>query len=221
MPFFSMRKQTKQQNSPPFLYGHKASLTFFVFIPRPSPIWPVSEPAQNATASARVESLAEAKDLHKDYQLARPVHTTVSDAAKNATPTQRLEVLANAKSYAPLKIKPNSDWDWSEWVSDLSEAAKNASASDRILNLANPKAPHRSYKEGRPVIWNVPEAAKKTLPSLRVQQLARPKSRSQYNEDYDSNAWRVSQGAKSAQATPRIGELAMPIPRKVRSKKVA
>jgi len=188
---------------------------------RPSAIWPVSEAAMKATASGRVETLSEPKALHKDYQPCRQVQTVVSEAAMKTEPSQRMEALAQPKTYAPLKIKSNSEWDWSEWESDLTEAAKNATASDRVLVLSNPKLPHRSYKEGRPVIWEVSQSAQKALPSLRVQQLARPKSRSQYNEDYDANAWKVSQGAKSAQATPRIAELAVPIPRKVRSKKVA
>ena len=187
---------------------------------RPSAIWPVSEAAMKASASGRVETLSEPKALHRDYQPCRQVQTVVSEAAMKTEPSQRVEVLAQHKTYAPLKIKSNSQWDWSEWESDLTEAAKNATASERVLVLSNPKLPHRSYKEGRPVIWEVSQSAQKALPSLRVQQLARPKSRSQYNEDYDPNAWKVSQGAKSAQATPRIAELAMPIPRKVRTKKV-
>ncbi|PFX22852.1 Testicular haploid expressed gene protein [Stylophora pistillata] len=133
-----------------------------------------------------------------------------------AQPSQRIEFLAQAKIYAPLKFKLNSDWDWSEWVSDLTEAAKNVTASKRVLVLSNPKMPHRNCKEGCPVIWEVSQTAQKALPSLRVQKLERPKSRSQHNEDYDANAWKVSQGAKAAKATPRIEELALPIPRKVR-----
>ena len=187
---------------------------------RRSAIWPVSEAARKASASTRVEALSEPKALHRDYQPCRQVQTVVSGPAMKTEPTQRIEFLAQAKTYTPLKIKSNSDWDWSEWDSDLTEAAKNATASERVLFLSNPKQPHRSYNEGRPVIWEVSESAQKALPSLRVQQLARPKSRSQYNEDYDANSWKVSQGAKVAQATPRIVELALPIPRKVRSKKV-
>ena len=193
---------------------------FFVFNRR-SAIWPVSETAMKASASGRVETLSEPKALHRDYQPCRQVQTAVSEAAMNTGPTQRIEFLAQAKTYAPLKIKDNSDWDWSEWESDLTEAARNATASERVLVLSNPKLPHRSYKEGRTVIWEVSPSAQKALPSLRVQQLARPKSRSQYNEDFDASAWKVSQGAKAAQATPRIAELSAPIPRKVRSKKVA
>lgn len=192
----------------------------FIVLHRKSAIWPVSEAAMKATASGRVETLSEPKALHRDYQQCRQVQTVVSETAMKAEPSQRIEFLAQAKTYAPLKIKPNSDWDWSEWESDLTEAAKNASTPERVLVLSNPKQPHRSYQEGRPVIWEVSQSAQKALPSLRVQQLARPKSRSQYNEDYDANAWKVSQGAKAAQATPRIAELAAPIPRKVRSKKV-
>lgn len=138
-----------------------------------------------------------------------------------AEPSERTEILAKPKTYAPLKIKENSEWDWSLWESDLPEAAKKATASERVVVLANPKETHKNYKEGRHVIWQVPEGAKKALPSLRIQQLARPKSRSKYNEDYDPNTWKVSSGAKVAQATPRISELATPLPRKVRAKKVA
>ena len=173
-----------------------------------------------ASASGRLETLSEPKALHRDYEPCRQVQTVVSEAAMKAEPTQRIETLAHPKTYAPLKIKSNSEWDWSEWESDLTEAAKNSTASERVIFLSNPKLPHRNYKEGRSVIWEVSESAQKALPSLRVQQLARPKSRSQYNEDYDASAWKVSPGAKSAQATPRIAELAMPIPRKVRTKKV-
>ncbi|XP_048589939.1 testicular haploid expressed gene protein [Nematostella vectensis] len=187
---------------------------------RPTPIWTVSEAAKSASATERVETLANPKSTPKDYEPCRQVQSIVSEAAQNATPSERIEMLAKSKSYAPLNIKPNSEWDWSEWESDLTEAAKLANCSERVSTLANPKAPHRSYKDARPVIWEVSDTAKKALPSLRVQQLARPKSRSQYNEDYDANAWKVSPGAKVAQATPRIAELAAPIPRKVRSKKV-
>ena len=197
----------------------KCFIITFVFY-RPSAIWPVSETAMKASASARVETLSEPKALHRDYEPCRQVQTVVSEAAMKAEPTQRLETLAHPKTYAPLKIKSNSEWDWSEWESDLTEAAKNATASERVIFLSNPKLPHRSYNEGRSVIWEVSESAKKALPLLRVKQLARPKSRSHYNEDYDSNAWKVSPGAKAAQATPRIAELAMPIPRKIRTKKV-
>lgn len=188
---------------------------------RPSAIWPVSKSAMQATASARVEDLSDPKALHRDYKPCRLVQTIVSEAAMKAEPSQHIESLSQPKTYVPLKIKSNSEWDWSEWECDLTEAAKNGTASERILALSDPKHLHRSYKEAKPVIWEVSQSAKKALPSLRVQQLARPKSRSQYNEDYNPNAWRVSQGAKSAQATPRIDELAMPIPRKVRPKKVA
>lgn len=187
---------------------------------RPSPIWQVSPAAQKATATSRIETLAESKSLHREYQPSKQVQSVVSDAAMSAEATAKLEQLAKPKTYAPLKIKDSSDWDWSEWEADLSEAAKKATASERVVVLANAKNPHRNYKEGRPVIWEVSDPAKKALPSLRIQQLARPKSRSKYNEDYDGNAWKVSPGAKNAQATPRIAELSAPLARKVRAKKV-
>ena len=133
-----------------------------------------------ATASTRVETLSEPIALHRDYEPCRQVQTVVSLAAMKAELSQRIEVPANANTYAPLKLKPNSDWDWSEWESGLTDAAKNASASDRVLVLSNPKQPHRNYQEGDPVIWEVSQSTQKVLPSLIVQQLATPKSQSQY-----------------------------------------
>ena len=73
-----------------------------------SAIWPVSEAAMNASASTRVETLSRPKALHQDYEPCRQVQTLVSEAAMKAEPSQRTEVLANAKTYAPLKIKPNT-----------------------------------------------------------------------------------------------------------------
>ena len=151
-------------------------------------MWKVSDAAQKATATDRVETLAEPKPLHKDYQPAKQVQSVVSEAAQKAEASSRVEFLAKPKAYTELKIKPSSEWDWGEWESDLTEAAKKATASEAVTGLAEPKMPHRDYKEGKTVIWKVSEAAKKNLPSLRVQQLARPKSRSQYNEDYNANA---------------------------------
>ena len=113
---------------------------------RRSAIWPVSEAARKASASTRVEALSEPKALHRDYQPCRQVQTVVSGPAMKTEPTQRIEFLAQAKTYTPLKIKSNSDWDWSEWDSDLTEAAKNAAASERVLFLSNPKQPHRSLQ---------------------------------------------------------------------------
>lgn len=188
---------------------------------RPTPIWTVSKAAQNATATSRVETLSESKALHRDYEPCKQVQSIVSEGAKTAAPSDRTEILAKPKTFTSLKIKENSDWDWSVWESDLSEAAKHATATERVVVLSSPKDPHKNYKEGRTVVWNVSDAAQKALPSLRIQQLARPKSRSQYSEDYDANTWKVSGGAKVAQATPRISELATPLPRKVRAKKVA
>lgn len=138
----------------------------------------------------------------------------------NCQPSERIEYLARSKTYKELPIKPNSQWDWGEWESDIPNAAKNAEASERLLMLSRPKASHLRYQECRSVTWVVPEHAKKTLPSLRIQKLARPKSRSQFQEDYNPNWYKVSPSAKSAHANPRLSELSTPIPRKVRQKKI-
>ncbi|XP_065063201.1 sperm microtubule associated protein 2-like [Rhopilema esculentum] len=187
---------------------------------RPSPIWVVSKQARNATATARVESLSEAKAVHKDFRPEKSVYTEISEAAKNAEASQRVDILARSKTYNELPIKPNSSWDWGEWESDIPEAAKKSEASERVQLLARPKSLHPRYQECRSVSWAVSEQAKKTLPSLRIQKLARPKSRSQYQEDYNPNWFKVSPSARVAHANPRLSELSTPIPRKVRQKKV-
>jgi len=191
---------------------------------RPSPMWLVSHAAQRATASVRLESLAEPKSHHRDFQAERQVKTDVSNAAQNAQASERIVQLANHKGlhdqYEELQTDGHVDqWDWSEWKSGISEAALRCEPNARISQLAEEKTLHRDYKGTRPVEWNVPGAAKKALPSIRVQQLSRPKSRSQYQEDYNSKCWQVSQGAKKAHATPRIESLALPIERKVRQKR--
>ena len=187
---------------------------------RPSPIWVVQDAAKRAVASAKIESLAEHKILHKDFRPQKSVFTVVSKAAMKCEPSQRTEFLSRAKTYNELPIKPNSQWDWGEWELDIPEPAKNAEASDKIVMLSRPKASHPRYQECRPVAWVVPEHAKKTLPSLRIQKLARPKSRSQYQEDYNPTWHKVSPAAKGAHANPRLSELSAPIPRKIRQKKV-
>eukprot|EP00794_Sanderia_malayensis_P011767 gene11767-12984_t len=169
---------------------------------RPSPIWVVSKAAQGAACSGRVETLAEAKTVHRDFRPEKSVYTTVSDAAKNCGANQRIETLANPKRYRQLPIKPDSNWDWGEWDSEIPEAAKRGVSRSCI-----------AIKSA--------DQAKNALPSLRVQQLARPKSRSQYKEDYDQNWYKVSPSAKMAHANTRLVELCAPIPRKVRQKRVA
>eukprot|EP00112_Aurelia_sp_Birch-Aquarium-sp1_P014088 Seg3015.3 transcript_id=Seg3015.3/GoldUCD/mRNA.D3Y31 product="Testicular haploid expressed gene protein" protein_id=Seg3015.3/GoldUCD/D3Y31 len=187
---------------------------------RPSPIWAVSKAAQNATASGQIESLSQPKSVHRDYKPEQSIFTIVSEAAKKASPSDRIELLARAKTYKELPIKPNSNWDWGEWDSDIPEAAKNGEASERVALLSRPKSLHPRHQECRTVLWSVSDSAKKTLPSLRLQKLARPKSRSQYQEDYHSTWYKVSPSAKTAHANPRVVELCTPIPRKVRQKKV-
>ena len=182
-------------------------------------IWTVSSAAQTAVPSNRLSQLARPKKRHPDFQAEKSVISLVSDAARNAEASDRLVELSTPKTYGELLIKPDSDWDWGVWKSEIPDAALRCTPSERIVRISMPKKLHKDYKETRPVIWQVPLPAKKALPSIRIQQLSRPKSRTQYKEDYNPNCWDVSQAAKNATATPRLDVLSTPLPRKLRAKK--
>lgn len=145
--------------------------------------------------------------------------TVIPMTALRVRPTQRLKQLSRHKTYPPLHIKKDSEWDWGEWVSDISPAAKNATASGHIVRLAEPKEDHALYKQCRQVQWKVTKEAQSHVASERVLKLAKPKNRNLDLEDYDPRAWNVSIAALNAKASSRIDELATPLPRKVRTKK--
>ena len=134
-------------------------------------------------------------------------------------PTQRLQQLSRHKTYPPLPIKQDSEWDWGEWVSDISSAAKHATASSHVVSLAEPKQANSLYKQCRQVQWKVSKEAQSHVASERVHKLSKPKNRNVDLEDYDPRAWSVSVAALNAKASSRIEELATPLPRKVRTKK--
>ena len=185
---------------------------------RPSPQWEVSDAACMATPSQRVEELAKPKKVHPSYRPCKPVMTAVTDGALFTLPTNRVKQLAEPKTHPELRIKGESEWDWSEWKSDLTAAAKNAKASERVEYLARPKTAPETYQPAREVQWPVSASAKGIQASERLQKLARHKNKGTW-EDYDPNAYSVSLGAKHAHASPRINELSHPLPRKCSVKK--
>ena len=147
------------------------------------------------------------------------VMTVIPSSALRVHPTQRLVRLSRHKTYPPLPIKNNSEWDWGEWATDIGQAAKTAQASMRVSGLAEPKLTHNSYKPCRTVQWEVSKAALSHSATERTQKLSQPKSHNPSLEDYNPQAWNVSRGALLAQASPRLSELSTPLPRKVRTKK--
>ena len=185
---------------------------------KPSPTWEVSEAACTAMPSPRVEQLAEPKKFHPSYQPCKSVMTMIADDTLFALPTNRLKELAKPKTNPELKIKEESEWDWSEWKSDLTAAAKSAKSTERVEHLARPKTAPATYQPAREVEWRVGASAKTIQASERLQKLARPKNKGNW-EDYDPNAYTVSLGAKHAHASPRINELSNPLPRKCSTKK--
>lgn len=185
---------------------------------RLNPKWEVSEATCVANPSPRVRELAEPKKVHPSYQPCKPVMTIIPDDALLTFPTNRIKQLAEPKTISELKIKLDSEWEWSEWNSDLTAAAKNARATERVEYLARPKTAPQTYQSAREVEWPVSASAKTIQASERLQKLARPKNRGTW-EDYDPDAYRVSLGAKHAHASPRINELSAPLPRKCSTKK--
>ena len=185
---------------------------------RPTPTWEVSEAACTTTSSPRVEQLAEPKKPHPSYQPCKPVMTVIADDTLFALPTNRLKELAKHKTYPGLKIKDDSEWDWSEWKSGLTAVAKSAKSTERVEYLARPKTAPPTYQPAREVEWRVNASAKSIQASERLQKLARPKNKGTW-EDYDPNTYAVSLGAKHAHASPRINELSHPLPRKCSMKK--
>lgn len=185
---------------------------------RPSAQWEVSDAACMATPSLRVEELAKPKKVHPSYRPCKPAMTVISDTALFALPTNRVKQLAEPKTFPELKIKGDSEWDWSEWRSDLTTAAKTAKATERVEYLARPKTAPPTYQSAKEVQWPVSASAKSIQASERLHKLARPKNKGTW-EDYDPNAYSVSLGAKHAHASPRINELSLPLPRKCSTKK--
>lgn len=147
------------------------------------------------------------------------VKTVIPKSALSARASNRIAELAGHKTYPSLPIKPNSDWDWGEWKTEISEATRLATPSARVVSLAQPKNTHPCFESNRGVQWKVNKACLSHVASDLTMKLARPKSHNAALEDYNPRAWSVSRAALMAQASPRLTELATPLPRKVRAKK--
>lgn len=90
----------------------------------------VSSAALKATATGRVEQLAESKKLHPSYQEEKPIQWPVSDSAMKAIASLRLQQLARPRSRSLLK----DDYD----PYKVTFAARHAHTTPRVDELAVP-----------------------------------------------------------------------------------
>jgi hypothetical protein len=187
---------------------------------RPSPIWPIHSAVLNAKPTARTCSLSRPKTSHPQYQPPKQVRTVIPPAALSASATQRVGELARHKTYPPLLIMEDSEWDWGEWKSQIPPPALKAVATSRVEQLSTAKKCNRDYCPPKNVQWPIKRVTLSAVASDRVKKLSQPKSKNEQYEDYDPKAWQVSPAALHAQASQRLGELSTPLPRKCRSKKV-
>lgn len=145
--------------------------------------------------------------------------TIVPRATMSAKPSHRIAELARHKTYSPLLIKPQSEWDWEEWQNSISPPALTAVATERTTALAQPKPLHHSYQHSKPVQWLIAQHTLTHMASERLNKLSEARQLSGYREDYDPNTYVVSRAALLAQPSPRLDELATPLPRKCRTRK--
>ena len=145
--------------------------------------------------------------------------TVIPRAAFSARASQRVQHLARHKTYPPLKIKEDSEWDWGEWKSDISRLALRADPSPRVTELSLPKTTDKLYAPNRSAIWPVKRSTLQHTASERQVKLSQPKQIPRYQEDYNPHRWTVSRAALMAQASPRLEELSKPLPRKCCTRK--
>ncbi|KAK7488953.1 hypothetical protein BaRGS_00019757 [Batillaria attramentaria] len=181
---------------------------------RLTPIWRVSQSAQQATASERISYLAQHRDPHPHHKIDRTPYMVVSPEARTASASARLETLAQ-----PKERKDHFEVYQSEWGQyfHVPPPALKARATERLEYLSEPKKYHKDFHGEKPIQWPVSEQAMKSLATLRLQQLSRPRSRTMIRDDYDP--YKVTPAARKARPTPRLEELSAPIPRKCRQKK--
>jgi len=180
---------------------------------RPTPVWPVARGAMSASASSRLEALAQHRRPQPTYSFDRSPQWGVSGGAASASASSRLEQLAQPKPREEQYTNFDPYWGFN-W--GVSAASKSAKATERLEHLAEHKNYHKDFAPERPIRWDVTSEAMEAIASLRLQQLARPRSRTMIKDDYDP--YKVSVQARKARATPRLDELSIPIPRKVRQK---
>lgn len=179
------------------------------------PISPVSQSALKARCTPRLGQLGQPKSIHSDYFYDRTAYMMVTRGAQSAEPTERLVQLSQPLPRKQIEEYREIHWGQTFPVSDLS---KKALATGRVEQLAEAKGYHKSFRDEKPVQWNVPDGALKATANVRLQQLSRPRSRTMIRDDFDP--YKVSYAARRVHATPRVEELCVPIPRKVRAKKV-
>lgn len=91
---------------------------------------PVPENALRSTHTERIETLAMAKNYHKDFKDERPVQWLVENSALNAIATLRLQQLARPRSRTMIK----DDYD----PYRVSPSAKRARITPRVEELCVP-----------------------------------------------------------------------------------
>ena len=184
--------------------------------------WPVSESAKHVMNTERISTLAQHKEVHRDFMPYRSLGYAPS-CRKRSAPAENphLTDLAQPK---PHKVWHNKDENYVELgvfcdpIWPVESDVLNRRCSARVETLAGHRVPHNDYKGERSVQWSVSDNAKNSTATLRMQQLARPKSGRLRVDDYDP--YKVSPAARLARVTPRVTDLSLPIPRKVRQKKM-
>lgn len=186
---------------------------------RPTPIWDINPAALVTSSTPRLNELARHKTLPPAYKPPRPLVTRVSRRALSACPSPRIRQLATHKNYPSLPIKPQSEWEWCQWTSDIPSKALQATATARLEELATPKTLPKSHQPSKPTQWIISKATLQHMATDRLAKLAQAKQVPGYQKDYNPRAWIVSRAALLAQPSPLIENLAKPIPRKCRQKK--
>ena len=146
--------------------------------------------------------------------------TKVSCKALSARPSPRITQLAAHKNYPLLPIKPQSEWEWSQWDSEIMPQTLQFTPTPRLEELATPKFLPKQHQPPRPTQWIISKATLQHVATDRLAKLAQAKQVPGYQKDYNPRAWSVSKAALLAHPSPCIENLAKPIPRKCRQKKV-
>ena len=105
---------------------------------RPSPEWPVSRSAQQASPSERLTYLGTHKTVSPYHKMERTPYMVVSPAAQTATPSGRIEQLAVPKNRTdPFEVYEK---EWGQYF-HVPDPALRARVSERLEYLSEPKRP--------------------------------------------------------------------------------
>ena len=175
-------------------------------IGRSSPLWTVSNAAQNAERKRRLDELSTPRPIHPEYQPAKPAIPVITKAAMNALPTHRIGELARASKRITNKE--------SEWK--VKESALNYRPSERILELSRPRPFANGYVACKTPkeTWRVSPNARRATTSERIEELSKPHVRTVGTNLPRTDAFIVSEAAKNAKASDRIIELSQPVARR-------